>query len=84
LGVMLSDYYWVRKKKIQLAELYKKEGAYSYHSGFNPAAMVALVFGVGVALIGYYVPALEALYKLSWFSGFIVSFVIYYIMMKKK
>lgn len=83
LGIMLSDYYLVRKKEIQLAELYKSNGAYSYGSGFNPAAMVALVVGVFVAIIGFYVPALEALYKLSWFSGFLVSFVIYYLMMRK-
>ena len=83
LGIMLSDYYLVRKKTIQLAELYKSDGAYSYVLGFNPAAMVALVVGVFVAIIGYFVPALEALYKLSWFSGFLVSFVIYYLMMRK-
>lgn len=84
LGIMLSDYYLVRKKKIQLAELYKKQGAYTYSNGFNPAAIVALVVGVGTAIVGLYVPALEALYKLSWFSGFLVSFVIYYLMMGKK
>ncbi|MFT4666193.1 MAG: cytosine/uracil/thiamine/allantoin permease [Polaribacter sp.] len=83
LGIMLSDYYLVRKKKIQLAELYKKQGAYTYSGGFNPAAIVALVVGVGTAIIGLYVPALEALYKLSWFSGFLVSFVIYYLMMRR-
>ncbi len=82
LGVMLADYYVIRKKEIQLAELYKDKGAYSYSGGFNPAAMVALAVGVGVALIGYFVPALEALYKLSWFSGFLVSFVVYWLMMR--
>jgi len=83
LGVMLADYYVIRKKEIRLAELYKRDGAYSYSSGFNIAAMVALAVGVGVALIGYFVPALAALYKLSWFSGFLVSFVIYWLMMRR-
>jgi len=84
LGVMLADYYVIRKKEVQLAELYKRNGAYSYSGGFNSAAMVALAVGVGVALIGYFVPALEALYKLSWFSGFLVSFVVYWLMMRGK
>ncbi|GJM36386.1 MAG: hypothetical protein DHS20C18_53870 [Saprospiraceae bacterium] len=84
LGIMLADYYFVRKKQIQLAELYKHDGAYTYNAGFNPAAIVALVVGIGVALTGYFVPALDALYKLSWFTGFIVSFFIYYFMMKKE
>ncbi len=84
LGIMLADYYSIRKTNIDLDELYKERGTFYYNGGFNNAAMIALVVGVLVALIGFFVPALEALFKLSWFSGFIVSFVIYYFMMKKK
>ncbi len=82
LGIMLADYYVINKKKIQLAELYKTDGAYSFSGGFNMAALAALVLGVFVAIIGYFVPALEPLYKLSWFSGFIAAFIVYYVMMK--
>jgi cytosine/uracil/thiamine/allantoin permease len=84
LGIMLSDYYWLRKKEMAIAELYKSEGAYSYAGGINMAAMIALVAGVGIALIGYFVPALEPLYKLSWFTGFAVSFFLYYFLMKRR
>ncbi len=85
LGILIADYYLVRKKKMELAELYKEEGIYSYgKSGFNKAAMIALFVGVFLALIGYWVPQLEFLYSLSWFTGFIISFVLYYLLMKKK
>ncbi len=85
LGILIADYYLVRKKKMELAELYKEEGIYSYgKSGFNKAAMIALFVGVFLALIGYWVPQLEFLYSLSWFTGFIISFVLYYFLMKKK
>lgn len=85
LGILIADYYLVRKKKLELAELYKVEGMYSYNkTGFNKAAMIALSIGVVVALIGYWVPALSFLYSLSWFTGFIISFVLYYLLMKKK
>ena len=84
LGVMLSDYYLVRKTTISLADLYKENGLYSFTNGFNPAAMIALVAGVFIAIIGYFIPALSALYSLSWFSGFFVSFVVYYILMKNE
>ncbi len=84
LGVLLSDYYLVRKTNMQLAELYKVNGAYSYTGGFNPAAMIALAAGVLVALIGYWVPSLSFLYSLSWFTGFFVSFILYYILMRGK
>jgi NCS1 nucleoside transporter family len=83
LGILIADYYVVRKKKLELAELYKENGIYSYgKTGFNKAAMIALFLGVFVALIGYWVPALNFLYSLSWFTGFIISFVLYVVFMK--
>ncbi len=81
LGILISDYYLVNKKEINLAELYKENGIYA---GFNPAAMITLVISVFVALIGYWIPALGFLYSLSWFTGFIVSFFLYYLLMKNK
>ena len=85
LGILIADYYLVRGKKLELAELYKEEGIYSYNkTGFNKAAMIALGIGVFVALIGYWVPALNFLYSLSWFTGFIISFILYLILMKNK
>ena len=85
LGILIADYYFIRKKTLALAELYKEEGAYSYgKTGFNKAAMIALFVGIFLALIGYWVPQLNFLYTLSWFTGFIISFVLYYLLMKKK
>ena len=83
LGILICDYFLIRNKQIELAELYKENGRYSYKgSGFNRAAILALFVGVFLALIGYWVPALNFLYSLSWFTGFIISFVLYYILMK--
>ncbi len=83
LGILIADYYLVRKKKLLLADLYKTEGIYSYgKTGFNKAAMIALFVGVFLALIGYWIPTLNFLYTLSWFTGFIISFTLYYILMK--
>lgn len=85
LGILIADYFLVRKKTMELAELYKEEGIYSYNkTGFNRVAMISLGIGVFAALIGYWVPALSFLYSLSWFTGFIISFVLYYLLMKKK
>jgi nucleobase:cation symporter-1, NCS1 family len=84
LGILITDYFLIRKKRVELAELYKVEGVYSYNkTGFNKAAMIALFVGVFSALIGYWVPSLNFLYALSWFTGFIISSVIYFVMMKK-
>ncbi|PCH97190.1 MAG: hypothetical protein COB85_02915 [Bacteroidetes bacterium] len=84
LGILLCDYFFINKKTLQLAELYKVNGIYSFGgSGFNKVAMLALVVGVVTAVIGYWVPQLYFLYNLSWFTGFLVSFVMYYFLMKR-
>ncbi len=83
LGILLCDYYLIRRKSLELVELYKTEGLYAYGgSGFNKAAMISLAAGVLTALIGFWVPALSFLYTLSWFTGFGVAFVLYYALMK--
>tara|TARA_R110002126_G_scaffold35949_4_gene109929 strand:+ start:7418 stop:9160 length:1743 start_codon:yes stop_codon:yes gene_type:complete len=85
LGVLLCDYYLIRKKTLALHELYKPDGEYSYGgSGFNKAAMYALVAGVLTALIGFWIPSLSYLYSLSWFTGFGVAFILYYYLMKNQ
>ncbi len=74
LGILLCDYFLVRKRTLILADLYRENGP---HAGVSKPALIALIAGVLVALIGYWVKPLEALYQLSWFTGFIVSFVVY-------
>ncbi len=85
LGILITDYFLVRKKQLNLAELYKMGGLYSYgETGFNTAAVISLIIGVASALVGYWVPELNFLYSLSWFTGFFISSLIYYILMKSK
>jgi cytosine/uracil/thiamine/allantoin permease len=83
LGILITDYFLIRKKRIELAELYKENGIYSYKkTGFNSPAIIALLAGVFLALIGYWIPSLNFLYSLSWFTGFFISSIIYYFLMK--
>lgn len=79
LGILLCDYFVIRKKELNLYALYQSDGEYFYKSGFNPAAMISLALGILLALIGYWVPALSFLYNLSWFTGFLISFILYYV-----
>ena len=61
--------------------LYCRDGAYEYKRGFNPKAIVALVAGVVVALIGLAVAPLRFLYDYAWFVGFFVAGATYYVLM---
>jgi NCS1 family nucleobase:cation symporter-1 len=61
--------------------LYRRGGPYEYTRGINLKAIVALVAGVVVALIGLAVPALRFLYDYAWFVGFFVAAASYYFLM---
>lgn len=83
LGIILCDYYLIRKKNLALHELYKVDGLYTFGgSGFNKAAMYSLAAGVLIALVGFWIPTLSFLYSLSWFTGFGVAFALYYYLMR--
>jgi NCS1 family nucleobase:cation symporter-1 len=80
-GVLICDYFIVRKKILLVQDLYRRDGLYEYQRGFNWQALAALAAGAGVAFIGLVVPPLRVLYNYAWFVGFIVSFFTYFAMM---
>jgi cytosine/uracil/thiamine/allantoin permease len=83
LGIMLCDYFIVRKTELSLPDLYDTQGAYAYQGGFNMKAMLALAVGVLVALLGFWFESVKFLYDLSWFTGFGAAFAAYYLLMKR-
>jgi NCS1 family nucleobase:cation symporter-1 len=85
LGVLLCDYFLIRKTKLEIADLFNPKGPFSYGgSGINMKAMFSLLIAVLAALVGNWVPALSFLFSLSWFTGFSVSFGVYYLLSKAK
>jgi NCS1 family nucleobase:cation symporter-1 len=81
-GIMICDYFIIRRRNLLLDDLYLRNGAYEYFSGFNWRALIALAAGAGTALIGLAIPAVRTLYDYSWFVGFAISFVAYYGLMR--
>ncbi len=80
-GIMVADYFLIRRTRLDLYSLYHRGGPYEYRRGVNPRALIALVVGIVVALIGLIVPALRPLYDYAWFVGFFLSATIYYLAM---
>jgi len=80
-GIMVADYFFVRKTKLDTYSLYRRGGIYEYRRGINPVALIALVIGIVAALIGRFIPAVAFLYDYAWFIGFFLSGVLYYLMM---
>ena len=81
-GVMICDYFVVRKKILLVEELYLRHGFYEFSDGINWRAMAALAAGAGLAFIGLVVPSLRVLYDYAWFVGFGMSFAVYWVLMR--
>ena len=81
-GIMVADYFLIRRTELDINSLYHSEGAYHYSKGINPRAIVALVAGVGLALIGLFYQPLHFLYDYAWFVGFFVAGILYVALMR--
>ena len=81
-GVLIADYWLVRRRRLQLEDLYLTDGAYTYRAGWNPPAVVATLLGCALAWGGLVVPTLKPLYDYAWFVGFGVAFAVYAMLMR--
>ncbi len=82
-GIMIADYFLVRKTTLDVESLYRRNGAYEYSNGINPRAMVALGAGIAIALCGLVIPGLRWLYDYAWFVGFGVAAIVYTFSMRR-
>jgi len=89
-GILLVDYYLVRKTELKLDDLYKRGGEYEYSGGWNVHAVIAFVLGVLPCLPGYLAvsgliaksavpPLLLNLYDFGWFFSLAVAGLYYYL-----
>lgn len=83
-GIMICDYFIIRRKRLLTDDLYLRGATYEYSGGFNWRAIAALAIGSAIALMGLVVPPIRPLYDYSWFVGFVVAFLVYYLLMGNK
>lgn len=72
-GIMLCDYYVIRRRRINVQDLYKKHGQYRYHGGVNIVGMVSWILGTVAANIGS---------DYGYLFGVPTGFLVYYVLMK--
>jgi NCS1 family nucleobase:cation symporter-1 len=85
-GIMIVDYFVLRRRQLNLDDLYRRGGEYEYSRGVNWVAMLALVLGIAPNLPGFLnaigamkaSPLAIAIYDWAWFVGLAVSAVVYY------
>jgi NCS1 family nucleobase:cation symporter-1 len=88
-GILIADYWVIRKRHLWLEDLFKLEGRYTYRRGVNPRAMAILVFAIVPVVPGFIRAALtpggqvanptiwDSLYTYAWFVTFGLSFALY-------
>jgi NCS1 family nucleobase:cation symporter-1 len=84
-GVLIADYFLLRRTRLDLPGLYRKEGPYWYTGGFNPRALVALAAGIAPCVPGFLATVELArvsqtwiqMYHYAWFISFGISFAVY-------
>ncbi len=70
VSILLIEYYILRRQKVNIADLYNESGTFS---GYNPAAVTAMLIGAGAAFIKV---------ELAWIVGFIVAGISYFLLTK--
>ncbi len=92
-GILIADYYFIRRQQLYVNELYSLDGRYSYTRGFNGYAVSALLLGIIPNVPGFLttvgvlakesVPTwIAQLYNYAWFIGFFVSGLTYCLFMR--
>jgi len=92
-GILIVDYYGIRRTSLRVADFYDEEGAYRYLAGWNPVALMALILGVAPNVPGFLHAAFpesfsnvgyvfEQIYTYAWFVGLVSSGAIYGLGMK--
>jgi nucleobase:cation symporter-1, NCS1 family len=93
-GIMIADYFFIRKKNLVAEDLYKHVGEYSYSNGFNNKAIIALLCGIIPNIPGFLLQIkvvsstafpiwISDLYHYAWFVGLFVSGIVYLLLMNK-
>jgi NCS1 family nucleobase:cation symporter-1 len=93
-GILICDYWVIRKQRLDLAGLFKTNGPYTYSNGFNWRALFALVIAILPVVPGFLRAAttpggqvadpnfFDSLYTYAWFVTFALGFGIYYVLMR--
>lgn len=81
-GIAIADYWLVRKRKIDLAQLYTPGGIYSYAKGLNVRAVIALLVGWIVTVVGIFIQPLHFLWSGGWIFSLLGGLLAYWLLMR--
>ncbi|CAE6912531.1 Allantoin permease [Pseudomonas marincola] len=85
-GIIVADYYLVRKQQLNLQDLFSTEtsGAYYYDNGWNRKAMLAFGAASVFSVCTVWVPSLSIFSGYSWLFGAFLGAALHYLLMRKQ
>lgn len=92
-GILIVDYYVIRRQQLSVAGLYEPGGPYAYTAGWNRRAVLSLLLGILPNVPGFLVTVrllapgrlpdwIVGMYNYAWFTGFFVAGGSYWLMMR--
>ena len=79
-GIMIVDYFVIKKQQLNLPELYKTNGIYA---GFNMSGLIAFGVPVALTLFALTTGSLSWFYQYGWFTGSVLGAIIYFFIAKR-
>lgn len=79
-GIMIVDYFLVRKQEYDLPALYKIGGVYP---AWNTPGFIAFLLPVGLTVVAIFTDAFGWFYDYGWFSGSILGAIVYYLLSRR-
>jgi NCS1 family nucleobase:cation symporter-1 len=81
-GVMVADFYYVKKQKINHKELFypTENTEYIYSSGWNYKAIYSLIIGFIFSASTIWNVSLNSLQSFGWIIGALISFILYFLL----
>jgi NCS1 family nucleobase:cation symporter-1 len=93
-GILIADYWVLRRRQLSSAELFKLNGIYAYSNGVNGRAVATLILSILPVVPGFIRAAttpgglvpnptvFDHLYTFAWFLTFALSFGLYLVFMR--
>jgi nucleobase:cation symporter-1, NCS1 family len=93
-GILIADYWVLRKQRLLVGDLFREQGAYTYRGGFNWRAIAALGLAILPVVPGFIRAAttpggtvanptfFDQIYSYAWFVTFALSFGLYVLFSK--
>lgn len=80
-GIMIVDYFLIKRQYLDLPELYKTHGIYQ---GFNKNGLIAFAIPVALSVFALTTGSMHWFYQYGWFTGSILGGLLYWLCAKQQ